>query len=141
VIGAGQLVEREVIQQAMKLNPSFFKVVYADLLNARKTQRVVKTALDTIDAFLAERTATLCAPLLEHLRQVGEVRSATDLEDHFVRNFDVEGVTGVCEYLADQGLIGKASVAVQLTRKSNTQVQELAFFHLRQAGRSGRDGQ
>jgi len=141
VIGAGQLAEREVILQAMKLNPSFFKVVYADLLNARKTKRAVKSALDTIDAFLAERTATVFAPVLEHLRQVGEARSATDLEDHFARNFAVEGVTGVCEYLADQGLLGKASVAVQLTKKSNTQVQELAFFHLRRGGRSGQNGQ
>jgi hypothetical protein len=32
--------------------------------------------------------------------------------------------------LADQGLIGKASTPVQLTRKSNALVQELAFFHL-----------
>src|SRR5882762_4236664 len=41
VIGAGQIAEREVILQAMKLNPSFFKIVYADVLNARKTQRAV----------------------------------------------------------------------------------------------------
>ena len=35
-----------------------------------------------------------------------------------------------CEYLADRGLIGKASTPVQLTRKSNIEVQELAFFYL-----------
>jgi hypothetical protein len=39
-------------------------------------------------------------------------------------------VTTACEYLADQGLIGKASTSVQLTRKSNIEVQELAFFYL-----------
>ena len=37
-------------------------------------------------------------------------------------------VTTACEYLADQGLIGKASTPVQLTKKSNVHVQELAFF-------------
>ena len=40
------------------------------------------------------------------------------------------GVTTACEYLADQGLIGKASTPVQLTKKSNVEVQELAFFYL-----------
>src|SRR5882672_4479610 len=35
VIGARLLADREVIPQAMKLNPSFFKIIYADLLNAR----------------------------------------------------------------------------------------------------------
>ena len=41
----------------------------------------------------------------------------------------MSGVTTACEYLADQGLIGKASTPVQLTRKSNVEVQELAFFY------------
>jgi uncharacterized membrane protein len=45
----------------------------------------------------------------------------------------VEGVTTACEYLADQGLIGKASTPVQLTKMSNVMVQELAFVHLGEA--------
>ena len=40
------------------------------------------------------------------------------------------GVSLACEYLADIGMIGKASTPVQLTRKSNIEVQELAFFFL-----------
>ena len=39
------------------------------------------------------------------------------------------GVTTACEYLADQGLIGKASTPVRLTKRSNVDVQELAFFY------------
>jgi hypothetical protein len=35
-----------------------------------------------------------------------------------------------CEYLADQGIIGKASTPARLTKKSNIQIQELAFFDL-----------
>jgi hypothetical protein len=42
---------------------------------------------------------------------------------------DVSGVTTACEYLADQGIIGKASTAVKLTRKSSLEVEELAFVH------------
>ena len=42
----------------------------------------------------------------------------------------MEGVTTACEYLADQGLIGKVSTPVQLTRKSNVLVQELAFVYM-----------
>ncbi|MGB2713675.1 MAG: hypothetical protein WBC51_05820, partial [Vicinamibacterales bacterium] len=36
VIAAGQLVDREVIPQALRLNPAFFKTVYTDLLNSSK---------------------------------------------------------------------------------------------------------
>jgi predicted nucleotidyltransferase len=128
VIGARLLADREVIPQAMKLNPAFFKIIYADLLNAKKTRKNVQAALDAIDGYLAERAATLFRPLLDHLREVGEARSCTEIEAHFQRNFNVEGVTTACEYLADQGLIGKASTPVQITKKSNVLVQELAFF-------------
>jgi len=134
VVGRRLLADREVIPQAMKLNPAFFKAIYSDVLNGKKTRKNVQGALEAVDRFLSERAATLFAPVIDHIREVGEARSCSELEDHFRRNFDVGGVTVACEYLADQGLIGKASVPVQLTRKSTIEVQELAFFHLK--GRS-----
>jgi uncharacterized protein len=129
VIGAGQLVDREVIPRALTLNPSFFKMIYVDLLNARKTGQRVQAALDAVDRYLADRTSTLFRPVTQHLREAGEARTCTEIEDHFKRNFDVEGVTSACEYLADRGVIGKASTAVRLTKRSNVDVQELAFYH------------
>jgi len=132
-MGARLLADREVIPQAMKLNPAFFKTIYADLLNARKTRKSVQAALDAIDGYLAQRAATLFRLVLDHLQEVGEARSSTEIEAHFKRNFNVEGVTSACEYLADQGLIGKVSTPVQLTKKSNVLVQELAFVYLREA--------
>ncbi len=129
VIGARLVADREVIPQAMKLNPAFFRIVYADLLNARKTRKAVQSALDAVDGYLAQRAARLFAPLIDHLREVGEARSATEIEDHFKRNFDVSSVTTACEYLADQRLLGKAGMPIRLTKKSNVAVQELAFFY------------
>jgi len=130
VIGRRLLADREVIPQAMKLNPAFFKTVYADLLNAKKTWKNVQAALESVDRYLAQRAATLFGPVIDHLREVGEARSCSEIEGHFQRNLDISGVTAACEYLADQGLIGKASTPVQLTKKSNIEVQELAFFYL-----------
>lgn len=129
VIGRRLLADREVIPQAMALNPAFFRVIYADLLNGRKTRSRVEAALEAVDTYVAERAAELFAPVIDHLRDVGETRSCTEIEAHFERHFDLHGVTAACEYLADQGLIGKASTAVQLTRRSNVTVQELAFFY------------
>ena len=128
VISARQLVDREAIPQALKLNPAFFKTIYTDLLNARKTKKNVQVALDAIDAYVAERAPQLFALLLAHLRDAGEARSCTEIEDHFKRNFNVEGITTACEYLADQALLGKAGLPAKLTKKSNVEMQELAFF-------------
>jgi predicted nucleotidyltransferase len=130
VIGAGQVVDREVIPQAMKLNPAFFERVYVEMLNGRKTRARVQAALDAVDGYVAERAPALFALVLEHLREVGEARSATELADWFKRNYGVGDVTTACEYLSDRGLIGKAGAPVKLTRRSNVHVQELAFFHL-----------
>ncbi len=130
IIERRMLADREVIPQAMKLNPAFFKIVYSDLLNGKKTKKSVKAALDAIDGYLAERAKKLFSVVIDYLQEVGEVRSATEIEDYFRRNLGIDGVTAACEYLADQKLIGKASTPVQLTKRSNVSVQEVAFFYL-----------
>jgi hypothetical protein len=128
VIAAGQLADREVIPQALKINPEFFAKIYTDLLNTKKTAKNVQAALDAIDEYIASRARELFAPVIEHLRDAGEARSCTEIETHFEKTFDVGWATPACEYLADQGIIGKASISRRLTKRSNVDVQELAFF-------------
>jgi predicted nucleotidyltransferase len=130
VIAARELADREVIQHAMRLNPTFFKTIYTDLLNTKKTQKTVQAALDAVDDYLARRATSLFAPVIRYLREVGDVRSCSEIEAHFQKTFGFDGVTTACEYLADQALIGKAGAPVHLTKKSNVEMQELAFFHL-----------
>jgi len=128
VLSAGQLVDREVIPQAMKINRPFFDLVYTGMLNARKTPQSVHAALDAVDGYIAARTESLFALVLDYLRDAGEARSSKEIEDHFRKNYDASGVTIACEYLADRGVIAKASTPVHLTKRSNVEVQELAFF-------------
>ena len=130
VIGAGLLADREVLPQALKLNPAFFEVVYSDLLNAPKTPPRVEAALHALDAYVAGRAAVVFGAILDYLHEVREPRSCRELEDHFTRHFDAPGVTTACEYLADQALIGRASVTTRLTKRSSVDVQELAFYAL-----------
>ena len=128
VLSAGQLVDREVIPQALKLNPSFFKTVYTDMLNERKTRERVEAALDAVDEYIASRTSTLFPLVIDYLREAGEARSCQEIEDYFKKNYDTSCVTTACEYLADQGIIGKASTPVHLTKRSHVEMQEIAFF-------------
>ena len=129
VVGRRLLADREVIPQAATLNPELFRTIYTELLDGVQTRRKVEGALAAVDRYMADRAPRLFAPVIEHLREVGEPRSCTEIEDHFSRTMGVEGLTTACEYLADQGLIGKASTPAQLTKRSNVEVQELAFFH------------
>jgi len=140
VLEARKLVDREVIPQALAINPALFKTIYVDLLNNKKTTKVVQAALDAIDSYLEARAPRLFAAVLEHLRETGDTRSATDIDHHFSRTHGIECVSAACEYLSDIGLIGKAGTTIQLTKKSNADVQELAFFHLAQKQKSRRHG-
>ena len=83
-----------------------------------------------MESYIAKRAESLFEPIIEHLREVGEARSCTEIEDYFERNLGLGGITTACEYLADQGIIGKASTPVKLTKRSNIEVQELAFVYL-----------
>jgi hypothetical protein len=128
VLEARELLDREALPRALQLNPKFFEIVYTAMLNAKKTAAAVEAALAAIDDYLAKRAPVIFAPVIEHLREVGEARSATEIEDYFKKNYGLGGVTGVCEYLADQGLIAKVPLAARLTKRSNVDVEELAFF-------------
>jgi hypothetical protein len=128
VLSAGRLLDREVIPQAIEINPSFFKIVYTDMLNERKTRNRVATALGAVDDYVASRTATLFALVIDYLREAGEARSCKEIDDFFKKSYDASGVTTACEYLADQGVIGKVSTPVHLTKRSHIEVQEMAFF-------------
>jgi hypothetical protein len=130
VIAAGKVADREVIPQAMTLNPGLFATIYTDMLNGKKTRGRVDKALDTVDRYLAERAPSLFAPVITYLRDAGEARSCAEIENYFTRHFDVTDVTTACEYLAHQGRIGKVSLPAGLTRRSNVHVQELAFVYL-----------
>jgi hypothetical protein len=129
VIGRRLIADREVLPQALQLNPAFFKTVYSDLLNTKKSAKNVQAALDAIDSYIAGRAPQLFALVIDHLCELGDIRSASEIDTHFKRNFDVGGVLIACEYLADQGLIGKAAAPVRLTKKSNIDLEELAFFY------------
>jgi hypothetical protein len=130
VIAARLLADREVIPQALKLNPALFTTIYVDLLNAKKTPASVKAALDAVDEYMSQRAATLFGLVIDHLREAGETRSCSEIEDHFTRNVGVSGVTAACEYLAAQGLIVKAAAPIRLTKRSNVELQELAFAYV-----------
>ena len=128
VVGRRQLADREVLLQALALNPGFFDTIYTKLLNTRKTRRDVQAALEAVDAYVADRAPEVFALVLDYLREAADIRTSSEIESYFKRHYDVSGVVTACEYLAHRGLIGKAAAAVRLTKRSTVDVQELAFF-------------
>ena len=126
---AGEIVDREALVDARRLNPKLFRLIYTDLLEREVTRDALTAALDAIDDFLEPRAKALFRPVIDYLDEAGgEPRSATDIAHYFTRHYDMEHVILACEWLSDIGLIEKASTPVKLTTRSQTEVEELAFF-------------
>ncbi len=124
------LADREVLPNALKLNPDLFGRIYVGMLNGAKTHDAVAVALSLADAYVTARIPVFSAPIIAWLQSEGEARSCTEIDAHFARTLGVGHVSSTCEYLADQGIIGRASVTARLTKKSTADVQELAFYSL-----------
>ena len=133
VVGeAGELVDREALVTALRLNPALFRVVYADLVEKPVRRASLKAALDAIDGYLAPRAQALFAPILDYLDEAGgEPRSGTDIGHYFQRHYGTSDVIIACEWLADIGVIEKASSPRKLTTRSQTEMEELAFFRVK----------
>jgi len=128
LLRAGRLLGREVIPEAAEINPEFFKCIYSDLLVGRVSESVVSSAIDRAEAYVAEGAPVLFGLVLDHLREVREPRSCTEIDDFFARHYGISKVNTACEYLADVGAISRVATPVRLTKRSNVDVQELAFF-------------
>jgi len=126
-----QLAGREVIQQALKLNPGFFHAVYTDLIDRPKTEAQVGEALSLIEDYLMERMTALFQPILDYLEEEGSARSVTEIETYFDNQMNLRGITSVCEWLADNQIITRVSSPLRLTLKSNVEYEELAFYYHR----------
>jgi hypothetical protein len=130
VMRHGQLSDREVLPRALPLNPALFSVIYTGLLNNPKHRDAVEQALTMAETHLLQLAPQFAAPVVAWLSEVHEARSCTEIDAHFARTMGIEHVSGACEYLADQGVIGRASVTSRLTKKSTADVQEIAFYAL-----------
>lgn len=129
VLAAGLSPGREVIQQALPLNPDFFHAVYTQLIRGPKDLPTMEAALLRVNAYLDERRALLFSPLLDFLADAEGVRSMTEIDAHFTKRAQISSVAAACEYLADKRVFQKVSVPLRLHEKSRATVDEMAFYY------------
>jgi hypothetical protein len=130
VISNGVVPGREVIPQALKLNPAFFNQLYLDLIHGPKNETTIQQALDLVNRYIDGKTCELFQPVLDYLQAEGGVRSMTELVTYFKKQVQEEWALGaICEFLADKGIIQKVPNPVRLTQKSLVMVDEAAYYY------------
>jgi RNA polymerase sigma factor (sigma-70 family) len=127
----GQLTSREVIPQALKLNPAFFNEVYHELIHRQKDEAIIQQALDRINGYLDSKIDILFGPILDYLSQAGGVRTSSELDGYFRKQVQSGwgGLSMVYEWLADKGIIQKVPSPLRLTQKSQVVVDEAAYYY------------
>jgi predicted nucleotidyltransferase len=128
VLLQGLVPKRESLMQAMSLNPSVFEPIYIGLLDARMTLEVVGEKLGLVLGYLDDHREDLFGLLLEYLSAEGTIRSVEDIVQHFSRRLEAGMVLAACEWLADRGVLVKASTPYFLTEHSRVELEQLGFF-------------
>ena len=124
----GEIATREVVQQALRLNPVVFEPLYTELISGPKTLETIGAALQQIDSYLMERTPVLFETIFSYLADAGAPRSATEIDDHFSANWSSGSASAACEWLADMGQIQRLSVPARITDRSRVDFQEAAYY-------------
>ncbi|MFW9995008.1 MAG: nucleotidyltransferase domain-containing protein [Candidatus Odinarchaeota archaeon] len=133
-IMAGKIPRREVLRQALQLNPSFFNTIYTDLLMGEKDYQTLHGVLERIESYLDGRLETVYKPVLDYLVGEGTPCTESELNERLNRN-------GVFHtpffqsyryinyyFLADKGLVSRVTSPLKLTKKG-IHVQEPAYFY------------
>ncbi len=125
-----RLTSRETIQQAQKLNPELFRIVYTDFIHAPKDEEMLRNVLGTFHTYLECHRAELCRPLLDYLAEQGRTVTATEIAEYFSKQMDAEqSAPLLCEWLADEGVIQKLPSPKRLTNKSPLAVVDEAAYY------------
>jgi Nucleotidyltransferase domain. len=125
----GEIPLRDVIYQALAINPKFFHKIYTDLLQEKKEEGTVKAVLELIEGYLSEKQEDLFKILFDILKSEGDTVGISELQKKLsVADIDPAILVEACEWLAEKNRIQKLSTPVRLTTKSWLQVDEAAYY-------------
>ncbi|WP_127530417.1 hypothetical protein [Paenibacillus kobensis] len=89
-------------------------------------------AVKQADRYLYERKDRLFKLIFNYLQEERDVRPFSDLMQHMKQKHRMEDglIVHATEWLAEKGIIDKASSPVKLTPKSRVELDEVAYFML-----------
>lgn len=133
VVSRKEIITREVVLQAMRLNPQVFEKLFIGCINGEKDIPGIEEHLVLAEGYLAERIDILFAPLLRFLAEHGTAVGATDISRQFAPRLLLKSgdfrLIGACEWLVERGILQKVCAPVKLTMRSRVTVDEPAYIY------------
>ena len=129
VIFSEQIPLREVIQQALKLNPTFFENVFVKASEMEKTVGNLDERIKECENYLDERMLEAYQPILEYLEEAGEPRTHQEIKDHIT---SVAGQTIPflnTRELVRRGWVLETTIERRLTSRGKPILEEPAYLY------------
>lgn len=137
----GDIPGREVIAQALQINPELFLLIFPQVILEPTTPEKLRIVLTAIRAALIQHTPVLFRLVLEYFKNEAEIRSLSDLARHLNRQqkSDWWEVAGLCygEWLAERGYLKRFSAPLRLTLHSRFTIDEVAYLWIGEGAEHG----
>ncbi|NHJ49164.1 MAG: hypothetical protein FK733_15355 [Asgard group archaeon] len=119
-----QIPLRESIEQALKINPKFFKDIFIDTVRIPdKNKETMMEVIDKMDQYLKDRLEIIIQPVLRLIKKHKEL-TYEDLWDHFR---DIRITIDIKDFV-DAGLITEIPATCRFVKKSSSEMLQPAYL-------------
>ena len=127
VLKSNLVPQREVILQAIELNPQFFKKHYLDVIINEITLNKLEKNLEELEIYMDSIIEDIFQPVLKFLKTEGQPIGYSELWQKFTLQRR-EGWMNF-NFLADKGIIERTLAPLHISGKSRATVYEPAFYY------------
>ncbi|MHA2296837.1 MAG: hypothetical protein ACXAEU_00130 [Candidatus Hodarchaeales archaeon] len=124
-----EIIELETLNQAMRLNPDYFKNLHFELLCASADRDDLRDKLlrilEKADQYMSELIKDIYRPILKYLAAQGVPVPESELDERFAKLH--VPVNYYC--LVDKGIVTITEAPRKLTSKSRVHVNEPAYYY------------
>lgn len=119
---------REVIQQALKLNPTFFDQVFIEASDMKKNEENLSKMIKLCEEYLDERMDIAYQPILDYLADEQKFRTHQEIVEHFSRTSGHRPYINMRE-LVRRGWVMESILEKRLTNRSQPLMEEPAYLY------------
>lgn len=119
---------REVIQQALKLNPDFFERVFTEASDMKKNEENLTKMIQACEKYLDEHMEVAYQPVLKYLAEAQEFRTHQEILDHFAHSSGQHPFINFRE-MVRRGWVLETVIEKRLTNRSKSLMEEPAYLY------------
>ncbi|MHA1307626.1 MAG: hypothetical protein ACTSQN_10095 [Candidatus Heimdallarchaeota archaeon] len=114
---------REVVEQALELNPEFFNSIYTEVIhNPEKDKEALAYVLNKMLDYLFERLDTIAKPIIDFVKREDEVTQ----EDIQTRFGDIRLDIDLSDFV-QAGILVETEAPIRFVKKSSSEMTQVAY--------------